>query len=113
MLALAMLLVLAVPMLIVCVLQKASSPSEPVFFQQMRVGRGGKAFTITKFRSMKSSAPKYMPTGELHNGAMYISRFGRFLRDMSIDELPQLFQVLRGEMSLIGPRPLIRQERDS
>ncbi len=109
-LALAMLLVLALPMLIACVLQKASSPNEPIFFRQLRVGRGGKAFTITKFRSMKSSAPKYMPTGELQDGALYISRLGRFLRDTSIDELPQLFQVLRGEMSLIGPRPLIRQE---
>lgn len=111
-LALAMLLVFALPMLIVCVLQKASSPNEPIFFQQLRVGRGGRTFVLTKFRSMKSSAPKYMPTGELQDGATYISRFGRFLRDTSIDELPQLFQVLRGEMSLIGPRPLIPQENE-
>ena len=110
--ALAMLFILAVPMLVVCVLQKASSPNEPIIFRQLRVGRGGQTFTITKFRSMQSSAPRYMPTGELQDGVRYISRFGRFLRDTSIDELPQLFQVLRGEMSLIGPRPLIPQEKE-
>lgn len=110
-LATAMLLVLALPMLIVCVLQKLSSPHEPIFFHQLRVGRGGKTIRITKFRSMKSNAPKYMATGELENGTLYISKLGRFLRDTSIDELPQLFQVVRGDMALIGPRPLIRQER--
>lgn len=109
-LALAMLFVLALPMLVVCVLQKLSSPHEPIFFHQLRVGRGGKTITITKFRSMKSSAPKYLPTGEMLDGTLYISKLGRFLRDTSIDELPQLFQVVRGDMSLIGPRPLIRQE---
>lgn len=105
------LVVLALPFLLVAFLQKLSSPSEPVFFRQMRVGQNSHMFYITKFRTMKSTAPKYSSTGELENAEQYISKLGRFLRDTSIDELPQLFNVLVGDMSLIGPRPLIRQER--
>lgn len=105
------LVVLAVPFLLVALLQKLSSPAEPVFFRQKRVGQNSHVFYITKFRTMKSTAPKYSATGELHNADAYITRMGRFLRDTSIDELPQLFNVLAGDMSLIGPRPLIRQER--
>lgn len=105
------LVVLAVPFAVVALLQKLSSPTEPVFFRQKRVGQNSHVFYITKFRTMKSTAPKYSATGELQNADAYISRLGRFLRDTSIDELPQLFNVLVGDMSLIGPRPLIRQER--
>lgn len=105
------LVVLAVPFAAVALLQKLSSPTEPVFFRQKRVGQDSHVFYITKFRTMKSTAPKYSATGELQNADAYISRLGRFLRDTSIDELPQLFNVLTGDMSLIGPRPLIRQER--
>lgn len=105
------LVVLAVPFAVVALLQKLSSPTEPVFFRQKRVGQNSHVFYITKFRTMKSSAPKYSSTGELQNADAYISKLGRFLRDTSIDELPQLFNVLTGDMSLIGPRPLIRQER--
>lgn len=102
---------LAFPFLLIAVLQKISSPTEPVFFRQRRVGQNGHAFYITKFRTMKSTAPKYLPTGSLQDSDSYISKLGRFLRDTSIDELPQLFNVLTGDMSLVGPRPLIRQER--
>ncbi len=105
------LIVLAIPFLFVAILQKLSSPNEPVFFRQKRVGQGSHVFYITKFRTMKSSAPKYSSTGNLQDADSYISKLGRFLRDTSIDELPQLWNVLKGDMSLIGPRPLIRQER--
>ena len=105
------LVVLAIPFLFVAVLQKLSSPNEPVFFRQKRVGQDSHVFYIVKFRTMKSTAPKYSSTGNLQNADSYISKLGRFLRDTSIDELPQLFNVLVGDMSLIGPRPLIRQER--
>lgn len=105
------LIILAIPFLFVALLQKLSSPSEPVFFRQKRVGQNSHVFYITKFRTMKSTAPKYSSTGDLKNAESYISKLGRFLRDTSIDELPQLFNVLMGDMSLIGPRPLIRQER--
>ena len=105
------LIVLAIPFLFVAALQKLSSPNEPIFFRQKRVGQDSHVFYITKFRTMKSSAPKYSSTGDLQNADIYISKLGRILRDTSIDELPQLWNVLKGDMSLIGPRPLIRQER--
>ena len=110
--ALVSLIILAVPFLIIAVIQKISAPKEPVFFTQTRIGRGGEQFKLTKFRSMKSSAPAYCSTSNFVNDGEYITPFCRFLRNTSIDELPQLFQVLTGKMSLIGPRPLIPQEED-
>lgn len=96
----------------VSIAQKVSAPDEPIFFLQKRVGKGAHCFNIIKFRTMKSSAPKNVATGDLENPQMYISKVGRFLRDTSIDELPQLANVVRGEMSLIGPRPLVYTERE-
>ena len=104
------LLVLLIPFGVVAVLQKLSSPHEPVIFRQQRVGRNAKTFTMYKFRTMKTTAPQYAATKELADAEQYISKLGHFLRFTSIDELPQLFNVLRGDMSLIGPRPLIPQE---
>lgn len=104
------LLVLLIPLGLVVILQKLSSPREPAIFRQQRVGRSGKLFTMYKFRTMKTSAPQYASTKEFANADQYISRLGHILRSTSIDELPQLYNVLRGDMSLIGPRPLIPQE---
>lgn len=104
------LLILLVPLMVVLVIQKISSPHEPAIFRQRRVGRGGKVFTMYKFRTMKTTAPQYASTKELNNAEQYISRVGHILRCTSIDELPQLFNVVKGDMSLIGPRPLIPQE---
>ena len=99
-------LVLLSPLfLAVSIAQKVSAPDEPIFFLQKRVGKGAHCFNIIKFRTMKSSAPKNVATGDLENPQMYISKVGRFLRDTSIDELPQLFNILIGDMSLVGPRP--------
>lgn len=109
-LAVMALVVLAIPMLVIAVIIKGSSPGEPVLFKHQRIGQDGEPFTLTKFRSMKSSAPQYMAAGYFANSEEYITRLGRLLRVTSLDELPQLLQVLTGKMSLIGPRPLIPQE---
>lgn len=106
------LIVLSPLFLVVSVAQKISAPDEPVFFLQKRVGKDARCFNIIKFRTMKSSAPKNVATGDLENPEAYVSKLGRFLRDTSIDELPQLVNVVKGEMSLIGPRPLVYTERE-
>lgn len=106
------LIILSPLFLIVSIAQKISAPDEPIFFLQKRVGRNAHCFNIIKFRTMKSSAPKNVATGDLADPQIYISRLGRFLRDTSIDELPQLVNVIKGDMSLIGPRPLVYTERE-
>ena len=104
-----MLLVLAIPMLLIAAMIAIDSRG-PVFFQQKRVGRYGKIFRCLKFRTMRMDAPKYCSTEELKHPEQYVTRIGRILRKTSLDELPQLINVLRGDMSLIGPRPLIPEE---
>ena len=106
------LVILSPLFLIVSIAQKISAPDELIFFLQKRVGRNAHCFNIIKFRTMKSSAPKNVATGDLADPQIYISRLGRFLRDTSIDELPQLMNVVNGDMSLIGPRPLVYTERE-
>lgn len=103
--------VLAIPMLIVAVIIKLDSPG-PVFFKQKRVGKNKKYFTIIKFRSMPVSAPHDMPTHKLENSEQMLSKFQRFERKMSLDELPQLFNILKGDMSIIGPRPALWNQDD-
>lgn len=106
---LAGLLVLLVPLLLVMLIIYVDDPG-PVFFRQYRVGRNGKRFRIYKFRSMRINTPKYLSTMELNDPDRYITRVGKILRKFSIDELPQLINVLLGDMSLVGPRPLISDE---
>lgn len=101
---------LAVPIGLIALAQKIVCPTEPVFFLQNRVGQNGKIFRIVKFRTMRSDAPQEMATNQLDNPGAYTTPFGDFLRQFSIDELPQLFNVLVGDMALIGPRPLISSE---
>lgn len=110
--ALAGLILLVVPFFVIALIQKIREPKESVFFVQERVGQYGKTIRIVKFRTMKSTFNPYLDTNHAaaHNGEM--AKFERFLRNSSIDELPQLLQVLTGEMSLIGPRPLIPQEKE-
>lgn len=81
-------------------------------FKQKRMGRNGKAFTCYKFRTMRANAPHSVPAKELLRPELYVTRVGAFLRRSSLDELPQLFNVLRGDMSLVGPRPLICEEKE-
>ena len=84
----------------------------PVFFKQKRIGKGKKEFHILKFRTMKTDAPKEMPTHLLDNPDAFITPVGKFLRKTSLDELPQLINILKGDMSLIGPRPALWNQYD-
>lgn len=104
-------IILAFPMLIVSIIIKIDSPG-PVLFRQKRVGRRKKYFTILKFRSMPVSAPHDTPTHELENADSLLSRWQRFMRRSSIDELPQLFNIFIGQMSIIGPRPALWNQYD-
>ena len=105
------LIVLAVPMMAVAVAVKVSSKG-PVFFRQKRVGKGKKTFMMPKFRSMYTETPANMPTHLLQDPERWITPVGRFIRKTSLDELPQLFSILRGNMSIVGPRPALRNQDD-
>ena len=84
----------------------------PVFFRQNRVGIHKSHFEILKFRTMKRSAPKDVPTHLLEEPEHYITRVGRILRRTSLDEIPQIFQIFTGKMSIIGPRPALWNQFD-
>lgn len=84
----------------------------PVFFKQKRIGKDKKQFTILKFRTMRTDTPKDMPTHMLKNAESYITKFGNFMRKTSIDELPQIINILKGDMSIIGPRPALWNQYD-
>ena len=84
----------------------------PVFFKQKRFGKNKKFFMIYKFRTMRSDTPKDMPTHMLSNAESYITKFGGFMRKTSIDELPQIINILKGDMSIIGPRPALWNQDD-
>ncbi len=103
--------VLSPLMLAVALAVKLTSPG-PVFFRQKRVGLNKTYFMIYKFRTMRVDAPNDRPTHLLKNPAAFITPVGGFLRRSSLDELPQLFNVLRGEMSLVGPRPALWNQYD-
>ncbi|WP_395151826.1 sugar transferase [uncultured Allofournierella sp.] len=105
-------LVLLSPVLLVLALCiKITSPG-PVLFCQKRVGKGKTYFQIYKFRSMRTDTPKDMPTHLLENPQAFITPIGRFLRKTSLDELPQLLNILKGEMSIVGPRPALWNQDD-
>ena len=84
----------------------------PAFFRQKRVGIHKSYFILYKFRTMRMDAPKNTPTHLLEDPDAYITRIGRFLRKTSLDELPQLINILAGEMSIIGPRPALWNQND-
>jgi len=99
----AALVVLAVPLLAIALAVRLGSPGGALF-RQVRVGRKGRPFTLLKFRSMVAGADKLGPL-HTNRGDPRVTRIGAFLRRTSLDELPQLFNVLMGDMSLVGPRP--------
>lgn len=84
----------------------------PVIFKQKRVGKNKTHFYIYKFRTMKVDTPKETPTHLLSNPDFFITRVGKFLRKTSLDELPQLFNILKGDMAVIGPRPALWNQYD-
>ena len=104
-------IILAIPMMIIALWIKIDSPHEKVLFKQERIGINNVPFTILKFRSMRDDAPHQMATENFENPEMYITRVGKILRKTSMDELPQLLNVLKGDMSIVGPRPLIPKEK--
>ena len=103
--------VLALPMIVFALIIKAEDPG-PAFFKQKRIGIHKTQFSLLKFRSMKMSTPHDMPTHMLENPEQYILKCGRWMRKMSIDELPQLFNIFTGKMSIIGPRPALWNQDD-
>ncbi len=104
-------LVLAPVFVLLAVAIKADDPG-PVFFRQKRVGIHKEHFQIMKFRTMKMDAPRDVPTHLLENPEACITRVGRILRKTSLDELPQIFQIFTGKMSIIGPRPALWNQYD-
>lgn len=114
------LLLLSIVFIAIAILIKIEDPKGPILFTQKRIGLNGKEFKMYKFRSMVSDAEEKLKELLKYNevsGAMFkmkddprITRVGKFIRKTSIDELPQLFNVLKGEMSLVGPRPPLPRE---
>jgi lipopolysaccharide/colanic/teichoic acid biosynthesis glycosyltransferase len=104
-------LLLLAPVLLGAALAVALESGSPVLFRQTRIGQGGREFQMYKLRSMVNNAAALGPYYTTGDDAR-VTRVGRFLRRSSIDELPQLFNVLKGEMSLVGPRPDVPQQRE-
>ncbi|GMR70956.1 sugar transferase [Aerococcus viridans] len=105
------LIVLSPLFLIIAIWIKTNSPG-PVFFKQKRVGKNKKLFEIYKFRSMRTDTPADMPTHLLDDPEAFITKSGHFLRKTSLDELPQLINIAKGEMAIIGPRPALWNQYD-
>lgn len=105
-------LIILSPLFLVLVIWIKIDDSGPVFFTQKRVGKDKTFFTLHKFRSMQMSTPHDIPTHMLENPDQYITKVGRFLRKSSLDELPQIWDIFRGKMSVIGPRPALWNQAD-
>lgn len=103
--------VLSIVYLPICLVIKITSPG-PVFFVQKRIGKNKQFFNILKFRTMRTDTPKDVPTHLLDNPEQYITKVGKFLRKTSLDELPQIFNIFKGDMSVIGPRPALWNQDD-
>ena len=104
-------IVLSPLLLVLCIAIKLDSPG-PILFKQKRVGIHKKHFMIYKFRTMRTDTPEDMPTHMLSNPEQYITRTGKFLRKTSLDELPQIFNIFKGDMSIVGPRPALWNQYD-
>ena len=104
-------LILSPVLLVLIVAIKLDSPG-PVFFTQKRVGIHKTHFSILKFRTMRIDTPRDVPTHMLENPQQWITRVGKFLRRTSLDELPQIFNIFAGQMSIVGPRPALWNQYD-
>lgn len=105
-------LIILCPFLIIFSIIIKIESKGPVLFKQKRVGKNKKLFTIYKFRTMRTDTPKDIPTHLLKNAESYITKFGNIMRKTSIDEIPQLFNIVKGDMSIIGPRPALWNQDD-
>lgn len=105
-------LIILSPLFILLILAIKLDSKGPILFKQKRVGKNKAIFNILKFRTMKIDTPKDIPTHLLENPDRYITRVGRFLRATSLDELPQIWNILVGQMSIIGPRPALWNQFD-
>lgn len=105
-------IILLLPLLIAISLWVKLDSKGPLLFTQKRVGRGKSFFYIIKFRTMRIDTPKDIPTHQLKDPGQYITNAGRFLRRVSLDELPQIFNILKGDMAVIGPRPALWNQDD-
>lgn len=103
-------LVLLAPLFLVVIALIKLDSQGPVLFLQQRYGKNKKPFTVYKFRSMSVSAPRDTPTNDLRDAQTYITNVGRVMRKLSIDELPQLVNIVQGHMSIVGPRPVVLTE---
>ena len=105
-------LILLSPLFLIFIICIKAESKGPAFFSQKRIGRNHKHFFIYKFRTMRIDTPNDVPTHLLKNPEAYVTKVGRFLRRASLDELPQLLNILRGEMSIVGPRPALWNQYD-
>ena len=105
-------LVILSPLFLLLVLAIKIDSKGPVLFRQKRVGIRKSHFNILKFRTMRTDTPKDMPTHLLKNPEQYITKVGKFLRKTSLDELPQIINILKGDMSVVGPRPALWNQYD-
>ena len=108
----AMGLILLSPLFLVLIIWIKLDSKGPVLFKQKRIGINKKPFYILKFRTMRTDTPKDMPTHLLANPDRYITKAGHFLRKTSLDELPQIINILLGDMSIVGPRPALWNQYD-
>ncbi len=104
-------IILSPALLVLCAAIKIDSRG-PILFKQKRIGIHKTYFWIYKFRTMRTDTPKDMPTHLLANPEQYITKVGKFLRKTSLDELPQIFNILKGDMSIVGPRPALWNQDD-
>lgn len=105
-------LIVLSPLFLVLIAAIKADSKGPVLFRQERVGIHKKHFNILKFRTMRTDTPKDMPTHLLKNPEQYITGVGRFLRKSSLDELPQILNILKGDMAIVGPRPALWNQYD-
>lgn len=105
-------LILLSPLFLIIIIAIKLDSKGPVFFKQKRVGLNKTHFNILKFRTMRIDTPKDMPTHLLKNPEQYITKVGKFLRKTSLDELPQILNIIAGSMAIVGPRPALWNQYD-
>jgi len=105
-------LIILSPLFLILVIIIKCDSKGPILFKQKRIGKNKKTFQILKFRTMKITTPKDTPTHMLENPEQWITKFGKFLRKASLDELPQIINILKGDMSIVGPRPALWNQTD-